>query len=130
MPKNLNKAIIIGNIGKDPETRFMADGSSCTSFPVAANRRFVKKDGEEIDEVEWFNVVTWNSLAEICRKYCFKGMVVYVEGRIHLYRWVSKGMSDLSNIEIIANSIIFLSNNKDISNPDVDVAENDVDVPF
>ena len=83
----LNKCMIIGNLGADPEMRYTANGSAVTTFRVATSRRFSGQDGQQREETEWFSVVTWNRLAETCAQYLVKGRTVYVEGRLQTRSW-------------------------------------------
>ena len=79
---SMNKVIIIGNLGGDPEMRYMQSGDAVTNFSVATNRRYKTQAGEEREEVEWFNVSAWGRLAEVTNEYLSKGRQVYVEGRL------------------------------------------------
>jgi single-strand DNA-binding protein len=81
MAGSLNKVMIIGNVGKEPEMRYTPDGTPVTTFPVAAGRRYTTRDGESREDTEWFNVVTWNKLAETANQYVNKGRKVYKIGR-------------------------------------------------
>jgi single-strand DNA-binding protein len=78
----LNKIIVIGNLGRDPEMRYTPSGQSVTSFSVASNRRYTTASGEQREETEWFNVNAWGRMAELCNQYLTKGRQVYVEGRL------------------------------------------------
>ena len=78
----LNKIIVIGNLGRDPEMRYTPSGQSVTSFSIASNRRYTTASGEQREETEWFNVNAWGRLAETCNQYLTKGQQVYVEGRL------------------------------------------------
>ncbi len=78
----MNKIIVIGNLGKDPEMRYTPNGQSVTSFSVASNRKYTTAAGEQREETEWFNVNAWGKLAELCNQYLTKGRQVYVEGRL------------------------------------------------
>ena len=78
----MNKIIVIGNLGKDPEMRYTPNGQSVTSFSVASNRKYTTAAGEQREETEWFNVNAWGKLAELCNQYPTKGRQVYVEGRL------------------------------------------------
>jgi single-strand DNA-binding protein len=78
----LNKIIVIGNLGRDPEMRYTPSGQSVTSFSVASSRRYTTAAGEQREETEWFNVSAWGRLAELCNQYLTKGRQVYVEGRL------------------------------------------------
>lgn len=83
----LNKVMIIGNLGKDPEMRYTPSGSPVTNFTVAVNRRWKSRDGEQKDETEWFTVECWDKLAEIANQYLTKGKQVYIEGRLRTHSW-------------------------------------------
>ena len=78
----MNKIIVIGNLGRDPEMRYLPSGQSVTSFSVASNRRYTTSTGEQREETEWFNVSAWGRLAEVCNQYLTKGSQVFVEGRL------------------------------------------------
>ena len=82
MPDGLNKVMLIGNLGKDPEMRYTANGSAVTTFSLAVGRSFAGDGGDRREETEWFTVVTWTKLAEIVGQHLQKGRRVYVEGRL------------------------------------------------
>lgn len=104
----LNKVMIIGNVGADPEMRFTPNGNPVTSFPVATNHVYTAPNGERKQETEWFTVVAWNRLAENCNQYLTKGQRVYAEGRLHTRTWEGQDGQKHSRIEIIANRVLFL----------------------
>ena len=87
MSRGLNKVMIIGHLGRDPEMRYTPSGRPVTTFTVATSRTWSTGDGERHSETEWFNVVAWGNLAEICKQYLTKGQQVYVEGRLQTRRW-------------------------------------------
>jgi len=105
---SLNKVMLIGNVGKDPEMRFTPNGSPVTSFSVATNRVFNTPEGEKKQETDWFSVVTWSKLAELCNQYLTKGKLVYVEGRLQTRTWDGTDGQKHSRTEVIANQVIFL----------------------
>jgi len=105
---SLNKVIIIGNIGGEPEMRFTPNGKPVTSFRVATNWITTTPEGERKQETEWFSVVTWNKLAEQCNQFLAKGRLVYAEGRIHTRTWEGQDGQQHSRTEVIANKVIFL----------------------
>lgn len=86
----MNKIIVIGNLGRDPEMRYTPNGQSVTSFSVASNRKYTTSTGEQREETEWFNVSAWGRLAETCNQYLTKGQQVYVEGRLHSRSYESR----------------------------------------
>ena len=91
MAGSLNKVMIIGNVGKDPELRYTPDGTPTAKFSVAVNRTWNTPEGERKEETEWFNVVAWRKLAETCSNYVYKGLKVYVEGRLQTDRYEHEG---------------------------------------
>ncbi len=105
---SLNKVIIIGNVGSDPEMRFAPNGNPVTSLRVATNRVYTTTEGERRQETEWFTVVAWNRLAEQCNQFLTKGRLVYAEGRLHTRSWEGQDGQKRSQVEIIANRVIFL----------------------
>ncbi len=104
----LNKVMIIGNIGTDPEMRYTPNGNPVTSFRMATNRAYTTSDGERHEETEWFTIVAWNQLAEQCNQYLAKGRRAYVEGRLRSRTWESQDGQTRYRIEIIANRVLFL----------------------
>lgn len=123
----LNKVMIIGYLGRDPEMRFTPTGKSVSSFSVACNRSWKSKDGERHTDTDWFNVVAWGDLAEISKQYLSKGSMVYVEGRLQIREWVDSNGSSQKSVEIIARDIMLMdSKNKNIQNDTEDFE----DFPF
>ena len=106
--RDLNKVMVIGNVGADPEMRFTANGSPVTSFRLAVNRVRSGGDGERKEETEWFSVVAWNKLAETCNQFLGKGRRVYVEGRLQTRSWDGQDGVKRYRTEIIANDVLFL----------------------
>ena len=104
----LNKVMVIGNLGADPEMRYTADGSAVTNFNVAASRSFQARDGERREETEWFSVVTWSKLAELCSQFLQKGRKVYVEGRLQTRSWDGPDGQKRYKTEVVAETVIFL----------------------
>ena len=105
---SLNKVMIIGNLGADPEMRFAPSGSPVTSFTIASSRIFTTKDGEKKQETEWFTVVAWDKLAENCNQFLSKGRKAYVEGRLKTRSWEDKEGVKHYKTEVIASQVIFL----------------------
>ncbi len=97
---SVNKVILIGNLGKDPEVRYTQSGTAVTNFTMATSRSF-KKDGEKVDETEWHRVVAFGRTAEVCGEYLNKGKQVYVEGRIQTREWEDKEGNRRWTTEII-----------------------------
>ena len=105
---SLNKVMIIGNVGNDPEMRFTPSGNPVTSFRVATNRVYTTAEGERKEETEWFTIVAWSRLAENCNQFLTKGQRIYAEGRLHTSIWESQDGQKHSRAEVIANRVIFL----------------------
>ena len=105
---SLNKVMIIGNLGSEPEMRYTPNGRPVTSFRVATNRVYTTPEGERREETEWFSVVAWNKLAEQCNQFLTKGRLVYAEGRLHTRTWESQDGQRHQRAEIIANRVTFL----------------------
>lgn len=107
MARGLNKVMIIGNLGSDPEMRYTPTGRPVTSFSVATSRNWVTSEGEQREATEWFRVVAWGNLAEICNRYLRKGSRVYVEGRLQTRSWENQGQRHY-RIEVVANEMVLL----------------------
>ena len=105
---NLNKVMIIGNVGTDPEMRFTPNGNPVTTFRIATSRIFTSPEGDRRQETEWFTVVTWNKLAESCNQYLTKGKRAYVEGRLRTRAWEGQDGQRRSRVEIVADRVLFL----------------------
>jgi len=105
---SLNRVMIIGNVGSEPEMRFTPNGNPVTSFRVATNRVFTTAEGERKQETEWFSVVAWNKLAEQCNQFLSKGRLVYAEGRLHTRTWEGQDGQKHYRTEIVANRVSFL----------------------
>jgi len=102
---SLNKAMIIGNLGRDPEMRYTPGGQAVTQFTVAVNRNFRGADGEWQEETEWFRVVAWGPLAERTAEYLRKGRKVYVEGRLQTRTWEGQDGQKHYTTELIASTV-------------------------
>ena len=124
---SLNKVQIIGNVGKDPEMRFTGNGTPVTSLSVAATEKYNDKE-----TTEWFNVVAWQKLAEVCNQFLSKGKQVYVEGRQQTRKWDSDDGQTHYKTELIASRVLFLGKRED--NPDeTEPVEKELepeDIPF
>lgn len=116
MSRGLNKVMIIGRLGRDPEMRYTPSGRPVTTFSVATSRSWNTSDGERRTETEWFNVVAWSSLAEICNQYLVKGQQVYIEGRLQTRQWEDDQGKRHTSVEIVANEMIILGKRRSGSN--------------
>jgi single-strand DNA-binding protein len=108
MPICLNRVMVIGNLGRDPEMRYTPAGQAVTSFSLAATRKWTTASGERRDATEWFNVVSWGSLAEICNQYLTKGRRVYVEGELRTRTWEQPDGKKQFRTELVASEMIML----------------------
>ncbi len=116
MSRDLNKVQIIGRLGKDPEKRYTPSGKPVTTFTVAVGRSWNSGDGERHNETEWFNVVAWGNLAEICKEYLSKGQQVYVEGRLQTRRWDDKEGGKRTSVEVVASEMMMLGDRREQNN--------------
>lgn len=130
----LNKVILIGRLGRDPETRFMANGEAVCNFSVATSEKYTDKDGQRQEATEWHNVTMYRKLAEIAGKYLTKGSQVYLEGKIQSRKYTDKNGVERTAYEIIANELKMLGGNAQTpaQKPQQAQAQNDIsdDVPF
>jgi len=104
----LNKVMLIGNLGTDPEMRYTANGNAVTTFRIACNRSWTGPDGERKEETDWFSVVTWDKLAETCSQFLQKGRRAYVEGRLKTRSWEGPDGQRRFRTEVIATTVLFL----------------------
>ena len=130
MSRGLNKVMIIGRLGRDPEMRYTPSGRPVTTFTVATSRTWNTSEGERRVETEWFNVVAWGNLAEICKQYLSKGQQVYIEGRLQTRNWDDSEGNKHTSVEIVANEMIMLSERRDTEgSTEAEAAEED-EFPF
>ena len=102
---SLNKCLIIGNLGRDPEMRYTPSGQAVTQFTVAVNRNYKDAQGERQEETEWFRVVSWGQQAEFAAEYLRKGNKVYIEGRLQTRQWEGQDGQKRYTTELVANTI-------------------------
>lgn len=113
MNRGLNKVMVIGELGRDPEMRYTPSGRPVTTFNIASTRSWNSADGERHSETEWFNIVAWGSLAEICKQHLFKDQQVYIEGRLQTRSWEDANGIKRSSTEIVAQEMIVLGEQKE-----------------
>jgi single-strand DNA-binding protein len=104
----VNKIIVIGHLGRDPEMRYTPNGQSVTTFSVASSRRYTTADGERREETEWFNVSAWGRLSDLCNQYLAKGRQVYVEGRLSSRSYEARDGQTRHVNEIFLSDVQFL----------------------
>ncbi len=110
---SINKVILVGNVGKDPEIRYLEGGTAVCSFPLATSESYRNRDGEKVTNTEWHNIVLWRGLAEIAEKYVKKGSQLYIEGRIRTRSWDDKEGNKRYTTEIIADNMQMLGRKSD-----------------
>ncbi|MEJ2012788.1 MAG: single-stranded DNA-binding protein [Anaerolineales bacterium] len=130
MTRGLNKLMIIGHLGRDPEMRYTPSGRPVTTFSVATSRSWHSADGERHEETEWFNVVAWGNLAEICNQHLHKGQQVYVEGRLQTRRWEDAEGNKHFTTEVVAKEMIMLGDRRDTPSPTDEPADDEETLPF
>jgi single-strand DNA-binding protein len=106
---SLNKVLLMGNLTRDPELRYIPSGQAVTTFTIAVNRTYASQSGEKKEEVSFIRVVVWARRAEVCNEYLKKGSPVFVEGRLQSRSWDAPDGSKRSTIEVIAQNVQFLS---------------------
>lgn len=104
----VNKVILIGNLGKDPEVRYLESGTPVANFPIATSESYKDKSGNRVDQTEWHNIVMWRGLAEVAEKYLKKGSSVYVEGKLKTRSWDDKDGNKRYTTEIVADKMTML----------------------
>jgi len=113
MAGTVNKVILIGRVGRDPEVRYTSTGSPVATFSVATDESFKSKSGEQQQHTEWHRIVAWNKLAEICGEYLTKGKLVYIEGSIRSKQWDEPSGAKRTSFEIIARNMQMLGSRAD-----------------
>jgi single-strand DNA-binding protein len=124
--------MVIGHLGRDPEMRYTPSGRPVTTFTIAVSRSWNTADGERRSETEWFNIVAWGNLAEICKQYLHKGQQVYIEGRLQTRQWEDKEGQKHKNVEVVANEMMMLGDRRDNNkkSDDSDVNDDDLSEPM
>ena len=130
MARGLNKVQIIGNLGADPEMRYTPSGTAVTNFRVAVNRTRRGPDGDDIEETEWFRVVAFNKLAEVCGEFLSKGQPVYIEGRLQSRKYTGNDGIERTAVEIVAGELLMLSSGKRPQDGATVREEPDEELPF
>lgn len=108
MAASVNKVILIGNLGSDPEVRYLESGSAVAKFSIATTESYTNKSGERVDNTEWHRIELWEGLAKVAEKYLKKGNQVYIEGRIRTDNWTDKEGQQRTGVTIRANSMTLL----------------------
>jgi single-strand DNA-binding protein len=117
MARSLNKAILIGNLTRDPEMRYTPQGTAVCTFGLATNRQWVTESGEKKEDAEFHRLVAWNKLAEICSQLLTKGRKVYIEGRLQTRTWQGQDGAQRNATEIVVSDMIILDSRRDGAAP-------------
>jgi len=104
----VNKVILVGNLGKDPEVRYLDSGVAVANFSLATTESYKNKEGEKVNQTEWHSIVLWRGLAEVAEKWLKKGSSVYIEGKIKTRKWEDKDGNNRYNTEILADNMTML----------------------
>ena len=104
----VNKVILVGNLGKDPEVKYLDSGVAVANFSLATSESYKNKEGERVNQTEWHNIVLWRGLAEVAEKWLKKGSSVYIEGKIKTRKWEDKDGNTRYNTEILADNMTML----------------------
>ena len=131
----VNKVILVGNLGKDPEVKYLDNGVAVANFSLATTEKYKNKEGEKVSQTEWHNIVLWRGLAEVAEKYLKKGASVYIEGKIKTRKWEDKEGNTRYNTEILADNMTMLGGKKDsqenqINPPQETASDKADDLPF
>lgn len=113
----VNKVILVGNLGKDPEVRYLDNGVAVANFSLATTESYKNKAGERVSQTEWHNIVVWRGLAEVAEKYLKKGASVYIEGKIKTRKWEDKEGNTRYNTEILADNMTMLGGKPSSESP-------------
>ena len=117
----VNKVILVGNLGKDPEVKYLDSGVAVANFSLATSESYKNKQGERVNQTEWHNIVLWRGLAEVAEKWLKKGSSVYIEGKIKTRKWEDKDGNTRYNTEILADNMTMLGS-KPTSEPEASPA--------
>lgn len=109
MAGSVNKVILIGNLGKDPEVRYLENGAVVANFPIATSETYTDKNGNRTENTDWHDVVVWRGLAEVAEKYLKKGMKIYIEGKLKKRSWQDKEGNTRYTTEVVADDLTILT---------------------
>lgn len=130
MANGLNRLMIIGNLGRDPEMRYTSSGKAVTTLSVAVSHRRSMPEGEAREEVEWFRVVLYEKLAEVANQWLSKGRRVYVEGRLQTRSWEGQDGQPHSRLEVIAHELLFLDGTRQTPAEEAPPPSGEEELPF
>lgn len=116
---SVNKVILIGNLGGDPELRFTQGGTPVANFSIATNEAWTSREGNREERTEWHHIVVWGKTAELCNQFLSKGRSVYIEGRLQTREWTDKDGHNRRSTEVVAQQVIFLGSRGEGSPKDI-----------
>jgi len=129
----INKVILVGNLGKDPEVRHLDNGVAVANFSLATTENYKNKEGERVSQTEWHNIVLWRGLAEVAEKYLKKGANIYIEGKIRTRKWEDKDGVTRYSTEILGDNMTMLGGKSSLENKTEQTSESEDpqdDLPF
>ncbi len=124
----VNKVILIGNLGKDPEVKYLDNGVAVANLSLATSENYKNKDGEKVTQTEWHDIVLWRGLAEVAEKYLKKGSSVYIEGKLRTNKWVDKDENTRYKTEVLADKLTMLGRSQNQEQSSESSSEDDL--PF
>ena len=124
----VNKVILIGNLGKDPEVKYLDNGVAVANLSLATSENYKNKDGEKVTQTEWHDIVLWRGLAEVAEKYLNKGSSVYIEGKLRTNKWVDKDENTRYKTEVLADKLTMLGRSQNQEQSSESTSEDDL--PF
>ena len=124
----VNKVILIGNLGKDPEVKYLDNGVAVANLSLATSENYKNKDGEKVTQTEWHDIVLWRGLAEVAEKYLKKGSSVYIEGKLRTNKWVDKDEHTRYKTEVLADKLTMLGRSQNQEQSSERTSEDDL--PF
>ena len=127
----VNKVILVGNLGKDPQVNYLDNGIAVANFSLATTESYKNKEGEKVSQTEWHNIVLWRGLAEVAEKYLKKGSSVYIEGKIKTRKWEDKEGVTRYSTEVLADNMTMLGGSPTSSEDKIDeTSKSEDDLPF
>jgi len=127
---SFNRVVLIGNLTRDPEVRYLPSGAPVATFGLAVNRRYTSKEGERKEEVDFFDIETWNKTAEMCSEYLNKGRAVLIEGRLKQDRWDDESGNKRTKLKIVAQTVQFLSGRGEVQSNGKPLLDNSGALPL
>ena len=127
----VNKVILVGNLGKDPQVNYLDNGVAVANFSLATTESYKNKEGEKVSQTEWHNIVLWRGLAEVAEKYLKKGSSVYIEGKIKTRKWEDKEGVTRYSTEVLADNMTMLGGRQTSTENKIDEpSKSEDDLPF